>query len=117
MGADRAAILRPLALADIGRTAWEIGQEHIGAGAAFPRAVRNAVARLERMPGLGHPYPTRRSELRQLRTYAIPGYRSYLVLYLVRDGRVHVLRVVHGARNIAALRLDAGGTDLRMPDE
>jgi toxin ParE1/3/4 len=110
-------IIRPRVAADVDDLSFRIGLRNERAGDGFIVAVRNAENDLRRFPRLGRPFPARDKRLRELRTCTVPGYRRYVIVYRVVERRVEILRVMHGARDLRALRFDESGTDLRAPDE
>lgn len=61
------------------------------------RLVESA-GKLQKSPQIGRVVPEfGRSDLREVL------FRGYRLVYLLKDGAVTILRVVHGARNLAAL--------------
>jgi toxin ParE1/3/4 len=58
---------------------------------------------LAEMPGMGGPYATRNVALKTLRCFPVKGFRKYLVFCLMKDDAIEIIRVIHGARNIAAI--------------
>ena len=66
--------------------------------AKYADAIDEAIARLEDMPGTAAPRPTLGPNIR------ITVVRPYLIIHEHRRGdeALHVLRVVHGRRNITA---------------
>lgn len=38
-----------------------------------------------------------------LRSRPVKGFEKYLIFYHVADGKVHILRVLHGARDVASI--------------
>jgi plasmid stabilization system protein ParE len=59
--------------------------------------VLDAVENLEQFPGMGHPVTEIRIKGVALRELSVPPYR---VVYRLRDDRVIILAVVHGARQL-----------------
>ena len=60
-------------------------------------------ARLARMPGLGTRYEPDEPLYADLRYFPISRFRQYLVFYRPVPGGIEVLRVLHGARDIAGI--------------
>jgi len=52
---------------------------------------------------MGTKVVARHHELSQLRTFVVRGFESYMVFYLPSDQAITVLRVLHGARELARL--------------
>jgi len=72
-------------------------------GRRFLTAVDRTLALLADHPGMGTKVVARHHELSQLRTFVVRGFESYMVFYLPSDQAITVLRVLHGARELARL--------------
>lgn len=68
----------------------------------FLTATENAFARLAAMPGVGVAYSSTPSRHAGLRRWPVPGFRNYLIFYHVVGDDIEIVRVLHGARDIAA---------------
>lgn len=73
----------------------------------FLLAARKTMADLARMPGLGSPCEFRSLHLRDIRVRPIRGFRKHLIFYRPIRGGVEIVRVLHGARDVKALLLEA----------
>jgi toxin ParE1/3/4 len=75
-----------------------IGRDSIIRATVFVDRLLQAAETLERTPRLGRVVPEfNRAELREI------VYRDYRIVYLLDEGGVSVLRVVHGARDLRQL--------------
>jgi toxin ParE1/3/4 len=98
------ARLRRAAVADAEVILDHLAGTSPGAALRFAAALEEAIRRLEWHPRIGHPVGSRIPVLRGLRTWPVPGFPSVLLLHVPAPGGVVVLRVVHGARDLEALR-------------
>jgi len=90
-------VLAPRARRDLAKL-YDYLEERAG-----PRLAQSYIDRLDALfdlladfPGIGAPRPELGPTIRST------GLWPYVVLYQVRDTSVHILRVVHGRRNITA---------------
>ena len=60
-------------------------------------------ARLAGMPRIGTPYDPEERLFADLRSFPVSRHRSYLVFYRPIAGGIEVVRVLHGARDIASI--------------
>lgn len=95
--------VHPRARADLDNIADFIATGSIDAALRFYDAARRAFRLLADMPGLGTGRPSQNPSLRDLRTWPIKGFRNYLVCYLRLADGIEVLRVLHGARDLAQI--------------
>lgn len=58
---------------------------------------------LAAMPGKGSPKNFRHRQLADIRSWTVPGFRNYLILYRPVDVGIDVLAITHGARQLAKL--------------
>jgi toxin ParE1/3/4 len=57
------------------------------------------------MPGKGSPKHFRSRRREGVRSWSVPGFRNFLILYRALPEAVDVLAVTHGARNLRSLLL------------
>ena len=69
----------------------------------FEKAVQNATHTLAGMPGIGVPCSFRNPELHDMRRLTVKGFENWLLFYRDTEDRIDVIRVLHGARDIAAV--------------
>jgi toxin ParE1/3/4 len=58
---------------------------------------------LGKMPGMGRRRAFRHSELRDLRSFTVEGFRNYLIFYRLESNGVEIVRVLHGGRDLDTL--------------
>jgi toxin ParE1/3/4 len=66
-------------------------------------AVESTCAMLSTMPGIGSARDFRNPRFAGLRMFPIKKFENYLIFYQSTDEELLVVRVLHGARDIAAL--------------
>ncbi len=94
------AFVRPLAEEDIDKIAARIAKDNLSAALRFYERVEETLSLLKVWPHCGAIRTTNNPVLQGLRSYPIPGFRSYLLFYLpVKEG-IDVVRVIHGARDV-----------------
>jgi plasmid stabilization system protein ParE len=91
------ASFSPAARTDLRRAVEWLLKESPRAAGRLREAVSDAAERLGRHPLAGHVRPEVSD--RPLRFLPMPG-SSYVLIYLVRDGEAHIVRVLHGARDL-----------------
>ncbi|MGD0482018.1 MAG: type II toxin-antitoxin system RelE/ParE family toxin [Terracidiphilus sp.] len=95
---------RPLARKDLREVAAYLLIEASEAVAVrFEKAVQNATHTLAGMPGIGVPCSFRNPELHDMRRLTVKGFENWLLFYRDTEDRIDVIRVLHGARDIAAV--------------
>ena len=90
-------VIGPRADADFDEIWAYIAQDDPAAADRVELELHEAMQMLARLPGLGH------QRLDASPRYRFWGVRSYVIAYRVEQGRVHVDRVLHGARDIGRL--------------
>ena len=94
-------VVLPAARADILRQGGyfiEIGQERVGD--RFLAATRAGIEHVSQTPHAGAPRPMKNHRLVGLRTWPVDGFGDIKIYYLVEDGELLVVRVLHGRRDI-----------------
>ncbi len=66
----------------------------------FLQAVQSSIAQVCRHPGIGAPKALRNPKLAGLRSWPVKGFSEIRVYYLVSEGVLRVVRVLHGKRDI-----------------
>jgi toxin ParE1/3/4 len=87
------------ARADLDELWNSVAQHNIDSAERLMQRLDYRIRSLSQFPETGIPRPEIYDNLRLL----VEG--NYLVLYLVRDGMIIILRVVHGARDLTRLNL------------
>jgi len=92
------------AIADIlAQAEWYKAQAGQELATRWDKAVSSTVLRILRMPRAGALCAFRAGELRGIRRISITGFPAHLVFYQFREDEIHVLRVLHGARDLESL--------------
>ena len=86
--------ISPRADADLDEVWTFIARDDPRAADRMEQALHEAMEQLTRMPGLGH----RREDANE--RYRFWRVGAYLIAYRVEGGVVHVVRVLHGARDV-----------------
>jgi toxin ParE1/3/4 len=98
-----ARIIRsPEAQADVDEIALYIAQDNLDAALRWLETMDEKFRLLSSFPGAG---PARDAIAPGLRSYPVG---NYLILYRAAPGRVEIVRVVHGARNLRRLFTKGG---------
>ena len=74
-------------------------------------------SRLAAMPGMGARYQPEEPLYAGLRYFPVSRFRMYLVFYLPIPEGIEVLRILHGARDIAAILAEDFGVDSGPGDD
>lgn len=97
-------LFRPRAWQDITETAEYLEAESgIELAERFIDAVKKTAESLLKMPMIGSPCRFERLELRDCRALLVNDFERWLIFYLPVEGRVEIVRVLHGARDWRAL--------------
>ena len=100
---------RPRARLDVLEQAVYLGEEATEEVALrFVDAVDAAFRRLADTPEIGRLREFRSVRLAGLRSWPVPGFPKHLIFYRVDEDLVEVVRVVHGARDLALALEDEG---------
>ena len=111
-------VKRPRALRDLDAGAAYI-QERSGPERAirFLRAADSTFATLAGVPGMGVRYEPDEPLYADLRYFPITRHRKFLVFYRPLPDGIEVLRVLHGARDIAGVLAEEFGADAGTDDD
>lgn len=97
----KAKLLRK-AEADIEAITAFMASESPGLALNFIDAYSETIDRLVRRPGIGHVHvEIRAAHLPEIRCIGIEQFSNYLLFYRIYDDIIQIVRVVHGARDIA----------------
>jgi toxin ParE1/3/4 len=80
-----------------------IAQDNPDAATRVIEAAYETFKTLAANPGLGRPRRFRHPRLRDIRSWRITGFESYLIFYRSVTGGIQVIHVYHGAQDIEAL--------------
>ncbi len=96
-------LLPGAAVNDLDEVAAYIQQGSPEAAIRFLEAAQETFGALARTPELGGLFESGNPHLAGMRIWQVKGFRSILVFYRPIPGGVEIVRVVHGARDFAAL--------------
>lgn len=100
----RKVSFRPRAWEDIQESAEYLADEaSVEIAERFLDAVVELAQRLAGRPQIGAPCLFNNPQLRGVRRLPVIGFEKWLVFYQAPDGAVEVIRVLHGARDIASI--------------
>jgi toxin ParE1/3/4 len=88
---------------DIDDITYYIAQDNLAAAVAFFAAVESTCALLSTMPDMGSTRDYHNPRFSNLRMFPVKKFEKYLIFYESSDEELLVVRVLHGARDIAAL--------------
>jgi toxin ParE1/3/4 len=91
------------AISDLDQQAEYIQRDSPDAAIRFLAAAEAAFQRLAAMPELGQRQEFERRELAGLRVWQVQGFESHLIFYRPVERGIEVIRVLHAARDIAAI--------------
>lgn len=91
------------AISDLDEQAKYIQRESPHAAIRFLAAAEAAFQRLAAMPELGQRQEFERRELAGLRVWQVQGFENHLIFYRPVERGIEVIRVLHAARDIAAI--------------
>lgn len=94
---------RPAARRDVLKAASTIAKDNVEAALRFADAVRETEELLAEMPGIGVAHDFARPELFGMRSHGVKDFLKYIIFYIPREGGIEVIRVLHGACDLAAL--------------
>jgi toxin ParE1/3/4 len=95
---------RPRAVVDLRETASSLSIEASEEVAErFLGAVQETANTLVNMPGIGALCAFHHPSLKDTRRIPVTGFENWLVFYQVTKEHIDVIRVMHGARDIAAI--------------
>lgn len=99
-------IVKSVAGADVLRQVrYLLEQDAIRAAARFPSAFQKALQRIAQFPSIGAPHKFRSLELKQLRSWPIPGFKLVRVYYITTRSVIKVVRVLHDRQDLQQLFL------------
>ncbi|MFZ0313436.1 MAG: type II toxin-antitoxin system RelE/ParE family toxin [Candidatus Korobacteraceae bacterium] len=97
-------VFSDLAVADIlAQADWYELQSDRRLAKRWERAVTSSLLRLVKTPRAGALCGFKADALRATRRLPVTGFSAHLIFYKVSGNQIHVLRVVHGARDLDRL--------------
>jgi len=74
-----------------------------GVSLRFRERFQETVKRLCRSPNIGERCQFRNPRTQGMRMWLVSGFSNYLIFYRVQGSMLQILRVIHGARDYAAM--------------
>jgi toxin ParE1/3/4 len=100
----RQVSFRPRAWDDVQESAFYLAANASEAIAErFLNAVETSTQVLTSFPAMGVPCPFVHSDLKDIRRIPVNGFENWLVFYRAEGDGVEIVRILHGAREIAAI--------------
>ncbi len=96
-------LLREAAVNDLDELATYIQKDSPQAAIRFLEAAQETFGVLARTPELGGVFECRKPDFSGMRIWQVKGFRKILVFYRPLVGTVEIVRVLHGARDLASL--------------
>ena len=96
----------PAAEADVDSAAQFIAADNLAAALRFYDSVDSTYSQILDHPVRWPPYELDEPRLANVRKRSVLKFPNYLVFYRIEDQRIEVIRVLHGARDIAAILLE-----------
>jgi len=97
---SRRVVVRPLAKIDLDEQALYIAKDSVNAALRFLDAAESTFDRLRSFPEIGRRREFRHPDLRDLRSWPIPGFEKHVMFYRVFRDLVDILRVVQTWRDL-----------------
>ena len=93
--------IRPQARLDIVELATYVGRDNVTAANRFLDMSEETIGFLAQSPQAGAVHTPKVKRLPGLRVFPVKSFSNHLVFYLVRSESIEIVRVLHGARNLA----------------
>jgi toxin ParE1/3/4 len=91
------------AIGDLISAATYLGSKTSGLETRFLDAVEESLDRIAQKPEIGGVYENQNPRLAGMRVWRVAGFEKYLIFYQISDDRIEIVRILHGARDIAAI--------------
>jgi toxin ParE1/3/4 len=88
---------------DLKKIFGHIAADHVDAARRFLDSVWRDFERLAEQPGMGAIREFNNARAAHIRSWPVRGFRNYLIFYRPIENGVKIIRVLHGARDIAAI--------------
>lgn len=98
--------IRPLAEQDLEDHTRYLAEEDLAVALRFSDAVVDAITTLREHPQIGASRQMKSPRLAGLRIWPVPRFERWLIFYVPTDTVVHIVRVLHGARDVTTLLED-----------
>ncbi|HVC80627.1 MAG TPA: type II toxin-antitoxin system RelE/ParE family toxin [Chloroflexota bacterium] len=100
---SRRIIVHSAARSDVIDIAYYIAEDSLTAADRFVEAVDAAYSRLADMPEIGAAREYGDPALKGMRMWPVPGSPKHLIFYRATATEVRIVRVLHGARDLARI--------------
>jgi toxin ParE1/3/4 len=104
---SRRIVRRETATEDLIETYVYIGLDSPDAAERFLSAAERTFEMLAETPRMGRRWDSTLAHLQDVRLWRVKGFENWLVFYLPLADGVEILRVIHGARNLDDVLVDA----------
>ncbi len=91
------------AFRDLLESATYLAQQGPGLDDCFLTAVEETLNQIARLPEIGGSYETANPLLGRIRVWRVKGFEKYSVFYRTVENEIEVIRILHGARDIAVI--------------
>ena len=88
---------------DVIESAYFIAETNLNAVDRFLQATETAYEALAEMPGMGALRDYNNPRYAGMRMWPVPGFTKHLIFYQIRDVEIEILRVLHGAQDLAKI--------------
>jgi len=96
-------VVQPQAARDAEGIYAYIAKDNVDAARRFNIAVADTLITLRDKPHPGIAFRPRSGRLTELRWNRVRGFKNYLIFYRSEAGRIVVVRILHGARDIEGM--------------
>jgi toxin ParE1/3/4 len=97
---DDRMFIRPRARLDVVELATYLGRDSATTASRFLDACDAIFKLLTDSPQIGGFYSSQNQRLAGLRVFRVKGFPNHLVFYLEQNGKIEIVRVLHGARDL-----------------
>jgi plasmid stabilization system protein ParE len=102
----KSIVVRPRAHLDLVELAEHIGKSSVIAADRFLDACTETFNLLADSPFVASPYPTKNTQLADLRFLRVRGFPNHVAFFVERTTGIEVVRVVQGSRDLDAALLE-----------
>jgi toxin ParE1/3/4 len=95
--------LSPRAGEDIDEAALFLAEDSLRIVLRFYDNVQKTLSVIAEHPNRFPLYPLSHPRLQQIRKYTVIGFKNYLIFYHIKQNRIEIIRILHGARDIPSI--------------
>ncbi len=96
-------VYRQKALEDIAEIVQSLAIENPNVAKLFRKYLEETTTAIAQMPKIGSQRHFKHPDLANVRFVPMKHFKKHLIFYQVSDNKLHIIRIVHGARNLPAL--------------